>query len=45
MDPYVPDWIKSQVIADNNLFLIDKYIYHESFFALIKTTLREVADT
>lgn len=44
MDPYVPDWIKSQVLTDNNMFMIDRYIYHESFFALIKAILRQVAD-
>jgi len=44
VDPYVPDWIKSQVLTDNNMFMIDRYIYHESFFALIKAALRQVAD-
>jgi hypothetical protein len=41
---FVPEWIKNQILEDNNLFLIDKYIYHESFFNLIKATIKMIAE-
>jgi len=33
------------VLADNNHFLIDRYIYHESFFNFLKLTIKHIADT
>jgi len=44
VEAFVPNWIKQQVLDDNNLFLIDRHIYHESFFNFIKNTLRHVAN-
>lgn len=40
----MPEWIKSQILEDNNQFLIDRYIFHESFFNLVKGILRHVAN-
>lgn len=43
IDPFVPDWVRQQILVDNNQFLIDRYIFHESFFNLIKGILKHVA--
>lgn len=44
IDPYVPDWVKKQILDDNNQFLIDRFIYHESFFNLVKGVLKHIAN-
>jgi hypothetical protein len=44
VESFVPDWIKSQVLLDNTLFMIDRHLYNEHFFNFIKQTLRHIAN-
>ena len=44
VEPFVPDWIKHQVLLDNLMFLIDRHIYSEHFFNFIKNTLKHIAN-
>lgn len=44
IDSFVPDWMRGQILQDNQMFLIDRHLYHEQFFTFIKNTLRHVAN-
>ena len=44
IDSYVPDWIKSEVNYDNVIFLMDRYIYNESFFNLLRFIFKHIAN-
>jgi hypothetical protein len=44
VEPFVPDWIKQQVLLDNTMFMIDRHIYSEHFFNFIKLTLKHIAN-
>ncbi|CDW89068.1 ubiquitin carboxyl-terminal hydrolase family protein [Stylonychia lemnae] len=44
VDSYVPEWIKSEVNYDNVIFLMDRYIYNESFFNLLRFIFKHIAN-
>lgn len=37
---FVPDWIKGQVLEDNRTFMLDKHVFQDNFFAVLKAAFR-----
>lgn len=44
IEAYVPDHIRMSILQDNSLFLIDRLIYHESFFNMVRFVYKYISN-